>query len=402
MTRTSEPEPLQLENELARARELRVEVMAKASFNPKKVLLVHAHPDDESLFTAHVIADRAAAKADVMVLTLTRGERGRVKLEDLKPLEGNLASMGEFRSNELRNALAQLGNIKHKFAGTRAYLDSGMRINAFGKPIKSRRTDEMSLSSVSTAVIADDIFHVLKDFQPDAVITYNRKGGFGHPDHKKAHEATAMALRRYARDSKSRTPQFWVIAERGERFDVEVGGVKTAAKKKAALEQHASQVSVASETYSIAPGRDLRYDAPERLRKASTRPWIWLKPVFIALWALPLGILLGFAGTLLHSVTASDEARTPIGLAVALVMTFSLAVALRILRNSRGALYLMSLTLAGTVFWLSRPNTGGDALIIGNEAGNIWVYGSLIICAVVILFPKLRPGTWAKNASGHR
>ena len=376
--------------------------MARASFNPKKVLLVHAHPDDESLFTGHVIADRASSGAEVMILTLTRGERGRVKLEDLKPLEGNLASMGEFRSNELKNALNQLGDVKHKFAGTRAYLDSGMRLNAFGKPIKSRRSDEMSLSSVSTAVISDDIYQVLKQFKPDAVITYNRKGGFGHPDHKKAHEATAMALRRFARDSKFRTPQFWVIAEPGERFDAEVGGVKTAPKKRAALEQHASQVSIGRDTYWLVPGREFRFDTPERLRKASTRPWLWLKPVFLALWALPLGILLGFAGTLLHSVTASDEARTPIGLAVALVMTFSLAVALRLLRNSRGALYLMSFTLAGTVFWLSRPSPAGDALIIDNDAGNIWIYGSLIICAVVILFPKLRPGTWAKNASGHR
>jgi len=376
--------------------------MAKANLNAKRVLLVHAHPDDESLFTGHVIADRIAAGAEVMVLTLTRGERGRVKLEDLKPLEGRLAAMGAFRSNELSNALKQFGPVRHKFAGTRAYHDSGMRLNAFGKPIKPRKTDEMSLSSVSTAVIADDVYQTLTDFKPDAVITYNRKGGFGHPDHKKAHEATAMALRRYARATKTKAPQFLVIAEPGERFDFEVGGEKTAAKKKAALEQHASQVSIGPETYFLVPGREFRYDTPERLRKTSTTPWLWLKPVFLALWALPLGILLGFAGTLLHSVTASDDARTPIGLAVALVMTFSLAVALRLLRNSRGALYLMSFTLAGTVFWLSRPSAAGDALIIDNQAGNIWVYGSLIICAVVILFPKLRPGTWGKNASGHR
>jgi N-acetyl-1-D-myo-inositol-2-amino-2-deoxy-alpha-D-glucopyranoside deacetylase len=134
----------------------------------------------------------------------------------------------------------------------------------------------------------------------------------------------------------------------------------------------------------------------------STTPWLWLKPIFLGLWALPLGILLGFAGTLLHSVTASDDAATPIGLMVALVMTFSLALALRLLRNSRGALYLMSFTLAGTVFWLSRPSAAGDALIVDNQAGNIWVYGSLIICAVVILFPKLRPGAWGKKSSGHR
>lgn len=376
--------------------------MAKASFNPKRVLLVHAHPDDESLFSGHIIADRVKASAEVMVLTLTRGERGRVKLEDLKSLEGNLSAMGAFRSNELRNALAEFGSVRHKFAGTRAYLDSGMRLNAFGKPAKRRRVDEMALASVSTAVIADDIYQVLEDFGPDAVITYNQKGGFGHPDHKKAHEATAMALRRFGRNYKSRAPKFWVIAEPGERFDVQVGNSQTAKVKKSALEQHASQVAIGSETYSIVPGRELRFDTPERLRKASTTPWLWLKPLFLALWALPLGVLTGFAGTLLHSVTASDESRTPIGLWVALVMTFALALALRVLRNSRGALYLMSFTLAGTVFWLSRPSEAGDALIIDNQAGNWWVYGSLIICAVVILFPKIRPGTWGKNASGHR
>ena len=376
--------------------------MAKASFSAKRVLLVHAHPDDESLFTGHLIADRLEAGAKVMVLMLTRGERGRVKLDDLKPLESNLAAMGAFRTNELRNALAQLGDVELRFAGTRSYLDSGMRLNTFGKPVKPKVTDEMSLASVSTAVISDDIFQVLSEFNPDAVVTYNRKGGFGHPDHKKAHEATAMALRRFARTSKVIAPKFWVISEPRERYDVEVGGTKTAAKKKAALVQHASQVSIAPETYWLVPGREFRYDTPERLRRASTTAFVWLKPVFLALWALPLGVLLGFAGTLLHSVTASDQDATPIGLVVALVMTFTLAVALRLVRNSRGALYLMSFTLAGTVFWLSRPGNTGDALIIDNQAGNIWVYGSLIICAVVILFPKLRPGAWSKNSSGHR
>jgi N-acetyl-1-D-myo-inositol-2-amino-2-deoxy-alpha-D-glucopyranoside deacetylase len=135
--------------------------MAKASFSAKRVLLIHAHPDDESLFTGHLIADRVQAGAKVMVLMLTRGERGRVKLDDLKPLESNLAAMGAFRTNELRNALSQLGDVELRFAGTRSYLDSGMRLNTFGKPVNPKVTDEMSLSSVSTAVIADDIFQVL-------------------------------------------------------------------------------------------------------------------------------------------------------------------------------------------------------------------------------------------------
>ena len=243
--------------------------MAKTAFSPKRVLLVHAHPDDESLFTGHLIAERLAAGAEVLVLTLTRGERGRVKLDEIKSLEGRLESMGHFRSNELLNALKEYGpGVKHKFAGTRAYLDSGMRVNLFGRAAKPRDLDEMSLTAAGSQVIADDILAELKSFKPDAVVTYNAKGGFGHPDHKMAHQATAMALRQYRRARKGKGPQFWVIAEPGERFDVQIGSAKTASIKKAALEAHASQVSISAETYSVVSGKEIRYDAPEKLRRA--------------------------------------------------------------------------------------------------------------------------------------
>ena len=77
--------------------------MAKATFTPKRLLVVHAHPDDESLFTGHIIAKAVADGAEVMVLTLTRGERGRMKLEELKGIEGNLAAAGAkpFTAEEL-------------------------------------------------------------------------------------------------------------------------------------------------------------------------------------------------------------------------------------------------------------------------------------------------------------
>jgi N-acetyl-1-D-myo-inositol-2-amino-2-deoxy-alpha-D-glucopyranoside deacetylase len=376
--------------------------MAKATFAPKRLLIVHAHPDDESLFTGHVIASRIAAKAEVMVLTLTRGERGKVKLEELKSLEGNLSAMGSFRAGELREALASFGEVKHAFAGTRAYLDSGMRLNPLGKPTKPRKLDELALSAASTGVIADDILQTIKDFKPDAVLTYNRKGGFGHPDHKMAHEATAMAVRRYAKQRRGRGPQFWVIAEPGERYDVQVGDLKTAKIKKAALEAHGSQVSVSTETYSVVAGKDFRYDRTERLRKASPNPLVHLRPLLTFFWAMPLGFLLGVAGTLLHQVRASDANSTPIGLIVALIMTGSLALAMRLLRNSRGALYLLAGTFALTVFWLSQRQSDGTLLIPGNDLGNLWAYGSLGLCALIILFPKIRAGAWRKSARGHQ
>ena len=376
--------------------------MAKPTFQPKRLLIVHAHPDDESLFTGHVIADRLAAKAEVMVFTLTRGERGKVKLEELKSLEGNLSAMGAFRSGELREALAAFGDVKHAFAGTRAYLDSGMRLNPFGRPAKPRRLDEMALSAASTSVIADDIFNAIQEFKPDAVLTYNRKGGFGHPDHKMAHEATAMAVRRYNKKRNGRGPEFWVIAEPRERFDIQIGDAKTAVIKKAALEAHSSQVAVGAETYSVVAGKEFRYDRTERLRKASPNPLVHLRPVLTFFWAMPLGFLLGLAGTLLHQVRATDSQGTPIGLIVALVMTGSLALAMRLLRNSRGALYLLAATFAATIFWLSQPQPNGTLLIPGNDLGNFWAYGSLGLCAIIILFPNIRAGSWRKSARGHQ
>lgn len=370
------------------------------------MLIVHAHPDDESLFTGHLIAERLAAGAEVFVLTLTRGERGKVKLEELKGLEGQLGAMGSFREGELRVALSVLqqagpGKLQHAFAGTRAYLDSGMRVTATGKPAKPRKVDELSLSAASTPVIAEDIMRVMLNFKPDAVVTYNAKGGYGHPDHKQAYHATAMALRQYRR-ARRRAPQLWVIAEPNERAEVSIGNATTAQFKKAALEAHASQVLVAQETYAVVAGNELRYDAPERLRRATASPLVLFRPIFTFFWAAPLGVLLGFAGTLLHSVRATTSDQYPIGLVVALTMVGALALALRLLRSSRGALYVMTAAFISTVFWLAQKQPGGEVLILGNQIGDAWAYGSMVICAVVMLFPRIRPGIWRNPASGHR
>lgn len=379
--------------------------MAKPSFNPKRLLLVHAHPDDESLFTGHVIADAVSRGAAVHLLTLTRGERGKMKLVDLKALEGKPAAMGAFRTNELFNAMNEYNTdaieVEHSFAGTRAYLDSGMRINTFGKPTRKRVLDEMSLAAVSTAVVAEDILKAIRSFRPDAVVTYNRNGGFGHPDHKKAHEATAMALRMYSKERKGRGPQFWVIAEKGERYEVKVGNPETAKVKKRALEAHASQVGIGSETYWLVPGKETRYDEPERLRRASHSYWNTLKPFLKSLWALPVGVLIAIAGTMLHLIKAADTS-AQIGLMVALLLVGSVSLALRILRRSRGALYLFSAAFWATLYYLVRTQeTGGEQTFVGADS-QWWVWGSTAVIVAILLFPKIQPATWSKSANGHR
>ena len=367
--------------------------MAKQTFKAKRILLVHAHPDDESLQTGHVIADAIEREAEVFLLTLTRGERGRAKLEELKSLEANPSAMGTFRAGELKNAMAALGVTKFKFAGTRAYLDSGMRIGNLGVPTTPLKLDEMSLAAVSTPVVADDIYLVMVEFKPDAVITYNAKGGYGHPDHKKAHDATAMAMRRYRKVVKGKKPTFWVISEPWERATVSIGGEKTAEKKKAALQAHASQVTLKRDTYSVASGIEFKFTDPERLRQASPNFLPWFKPAFRALFGLPLGLLLGYAGAFVHNIVAATDRQSPLGLYLALGATASIAFGLRTWRNSRGALYLLNAGMIISIWWLSRNETF-DAFIADDKYGNRYVIFALAICIVAAVFPKIDVAKW--------
>lgn len=371
----------------------KVFLMAKQSFSAKRILLVHAHPDDESLQTSHVMADALARGAEVFLLTLTRGERGKAKLEELKSLEANKAAMGAFRSGELKNAMAALGVTNFKFAGTRSYLDSGMRIGNFGQPTTPLNLDLLSLSAVSTAVVSDDIYQVMRDFKPDSVITYNAQGGYGHPDHKKTHDATAMALRRFRKNVKGKKPVFYVIAEPSERFTFAVGGPKTAALKKAALEAHASQVTIHRDTYSVADGIEFRFDEPEKLRVASPNFLPWFKPAIRALYGLPLGLLLGYAGAYVHGILGDNPQKSQLGLYLALGATASIAFYLRTWRNSRGALYLLNLGLSIAIWWLSRNETFG-AFIDNDKYGNRYVLFSLLICGVAAVFPKIELAKW--------
>ncbi|MFM6980050.1 MAG: PIG-L deacetylase family protein [Micrococcales bacterium] len=379
--------------------------MAKPSFNSKRLLLVHAHPDDESLFTGHVIADAVARGAAVYLLTLTRGERGKMKLVDLKALEGKPAAMGAFRTNELFNAMNEFNSpsieVQHTFAGTRAYLDSGMRISAFGKPTRKRLLDEMSLAAVSTSVVAEDILKVIKSFRPDAVVTYNRNGGFGHPDHKKAHEATVMALRLLNKERKGKGPQLWVIAEKGERSEVKVGNSETAKVKKAALEAHASQVGIGAETYWLVQGKETRYDEPERLRRASSSYWNTLKPLLKSVWALPVGVLIAVAGSMLHLIKAADSG-APIGLIVALLLVASVSLALRVLRRSRGALYLFAAAFWATLYYLIKTQESGGSQSFVGEISEWWKIGASVLIAGIMIFPRIQPAAWRRSADGHR
>lgn len=376
--------------------------MSKPRFSPNRLLIVHAHPDDESLFTGHVIAHALRGGSEVRVVTLTRGEMGTTEVKDLEYLNEDSQAMAIFREQELSQSLEAFPGVEHRYLGQRAYRDSGMRISAWGKVGKPRKLDEMSLSAAGTSVVGEDIASEIKDFKPDVVLTYDSKGGYGHPDHKAAHAAVAWAIRHLAK--KRIRPQLWEIVEPGKSFDVEFGDEETAEVKRAALLAHSSQIEISGEEIVYNGKTRMLLTDKERLRKTSPSPLLQLKPVLTYLWAVPTGILVGIAGTLLHR--SVDGSGFPIGLVVALSMVGSLALALRMLRNSRGALYLMSFSLIATVFLMAQRQPGGELFITtelgGNffdSVGNLWAYGSIVLVGLIMVFPQLRGSAWKQQAN---
>ncbi|MGH3761268.1 N-acetyl-1-D-myo-inositol-2-amino-2-deoxy-alpha-D-glucopyranoside deacetylase [Actinophytocola sp.] len=160
-----------------------------------RLLLVHAHPDDESLWTGGTIARYAAAGVQVTVVTCTLGEEGEIIPDALRELAAGCADqLGGYRIGELRSACAALGVSDHRWlGGPGRWRDSGMAgvaANAHPRAFAGGDLDEQA------AVLAA----VLDDVRPQVVVTYGPDGGYGHPDHIRAHDVT-MAAREKAGDS---------------------------------------------------------------------------------------------------------------------------------------------------------------------------------------------------------
>ena len=153
-----------------------------------RLLLVHAHPDDESLWTGGTIARYAAAGVQVTVVTCTLGEEGEIIPESLRELAADHADqLGGYRIGELRSACAALGVSDHRWlGGPGRWRDSGMAgvaANAHPRAFAGGDVDEQA------AVLAA----VLDEVRPQVVVTYGPDGGYGHPDHVRAHDVTMAA-----------------------------------------------------------------------------------------------------------------------------------------------------------------------------------------------------------------
>ncbi|MGW4065818.1 N-acetyl-1-D-myo-inositol-2-amino-2-deoxy-alpha-D-glucopyranoside deacetylase [Amycolatopsis sp. NPDC004747] len=159
----------------------------------RRLLFVHAHPDDESITTGASIARYAAEGADVTVVTCTLGEEGEVMagLGELEGLRAHTADqLGGYRVTELTAACAALGVSRHRYlGGLGRWRDSGMA----GTPSASH---PRAFTGGSADEQAAQLAELIDEVQPQVVVTYDAFGGYGHPDHIRAHEITMAAAAR--------------------------------------------------------------------------------------------------------------------------------------------------------------------------------------------------------------
>ena len=153
------------------------------------MLLVHAHPDDETINNGSTMAMYAALGAQVTLVTCTRGEEGEVLVPDLAHLAAHATdSLGDHRVEELADAMKALGISDHRFLGEGRikYRDSGMMGTE-----PNNRPDVFWQADLEVA--SDDLVAIIEEVKPHVLITYDEIGGYGHPDHIQAHRVAMRA-----------------------------------------------------------------------------------------------------------------------------------------------------------------------------------------------------------------
>jgi N-acetyl-1-D-myo-inositol-2-amino-2-deoxy-alpha-D-glucopyranoside deacetylase len=155
----------------------------------RRLLLVHAHPDDETINNGATMARYVAEGASVTLLTCTLGEEGEVLVPELAQLAADQADqLGGYRIGELRAAMGALGVEDIRFlGGAGRYRDSGMMgtpANGHARAFWNADLDEAVAHAVA----------VVREVRPQVVVTYDEHGGYGHPDHIQAHRVAMAAV----------------------------------------------------------------------------------------------------------------------------------------------------------------------------------------------------------------
>ncbi|MDN5794304.1 MAG: N-acetyl-1-D-myo-inositol-2-amino-2-deoxy-alpha-D-glucopyranoside deacetylase [Intrasporangium sp.] len=165
---------------------------------PRRLLFVHAHPDDETLTCGVTMAHHVAAGDEVHVLTCTLGEEGEVIPPELRYLQGRSDdALAAFRYRELREAMSRIGAHLHVLG---ADPDSGRlsRYRDSGMAGSDAATRPEAFAGADPDEAAELVAQVIRAVRPELVVTYDPEGGYRHPDHIQTHRVTRAALSRLA------------------------------------------------------------------------------------------------------------------------------------------------------------------------------------------------------------
>jgi N-acetyl-1-D-myo-inositol-2-amino-2-deoxy-alpha-D-glucopyranoside deacetylase len=154
----------------------------------RRLLLVHAHPDDETIGSGVTMARYLAEGAQVTLVTCTQGEEGEVLVPSLEHLAAaHDDKLGGHRVDELAAAMKILGVTDHRFlGGAGTYRDSGM----MGE---STNDEPRCFWRADLLEAATHLVEVIREIRPQVLVTYDHFGQYGHPDHIQAHRVAMYA-----------------------------------------------------------------------------------------------------------------------------------------------------------------------------------------------------------------
>jgi mycothiol S-conjugate amidase len=145
---------------------------------------VHAHPDDESSKGAATMAKYVREGAEVLVATMTGGERGDILNPAMDRPEVK-ANMTAVRRQEMNRAREILG-VRQKFMG---FIDSGLPEGDPKPPLPDGCFARMPLD-----VATKPLVQAVREFRPHVILAYDEDGGYPHPDHVMAHKVAVEAF----------------------------------------------------------------------------------------------------------------------------------------------------------------------------------------------------------------
>jgi N-acetyl-1-D-myo-inositol-2-amino-2-deoxy-alpha-D-glucopyranoside deacetylase len=161
----------------------------------QRLLLVHAHPDDETINQGATMAKYVAEGRGVTLVTCTLGEEGEVLVPDLSHLASDKEDiLGEHRIGELASAMRELGVTDFRFLGGQGrYRDSGMVWHEDGHAVAGDDVRADTFWRADLREASTYLVEVIREVRPQVLVTYDDFGAYGHPDHIQAHRVAMYA-----------------------------------------------------------------------------------------------------------------------------------------------------------------------------------------------------------------